>query len=168
MADDDASEVEAREPSVEDLVHLCRELGKRRARYVIVGGFAIRAAGFDRRTIDIDLLVDVAPENQRRVLDAVATLPDHAASEIEVGEIEKYVVVRVADEIVVDIMSSASGFDYEAASSLVTVHEVDGVPIPFASPQLLWKMKRDSYREKDKLDAAFLRRLLESRGDRPE
>ena len=44
MADDRPShELESREPSVEDLRDLCRELNQRSARYVVVGGFAMRA-----------------------------------------------------------------------------------------------------------------------------
>ena len=46
-------ELESREPSVEDLVDLCRHLNAAGARYVVVGGFAVRAAGYDRRTMDI-------------------------------------------------------------------------------------------------------------------
>jgi hypothetical protein len=57
MADDRPStcELEPREPTVEDLRELCRELKRRQARYVVVGGFAIRAAGYNRRTMDVDM-----------------------------------------------------------------------------------------------------------------
>lgn len=58
-------------------------------------------------------------------------------------------------------MHSASGFDYSAALNQVVVHDVGGVAIPFASPELLLKMKRESVREKDKADVRFLRALLE-------
>ena len=45
MADDRPSkELESREPTVEDLRDLCRDLNQRGAKYVVVGGFAIRAA----------------------------------------------------------------------------------------------------------------------------
>ena len=58
MADDRPSkELESREPSVEDLRDLCRELNQRGAKYVVVGGFALRAANYVRRTMDVDLLV---------------------------------------------------------------------------------------------------------------
>jgi hypothetical protein len=43
--DNQAETLEAREPSVEDLVDLCRRLNSWQARYVVIGGFAIRAAG---------------------------------------------------------------------------------------------------------------------------
>ena len=50
-------ELEPRQPTLEDLRDLCRELNARGARYVVVGGFAIRAAGYIRETMDIDLMV---------------------------------------------------------------------------------------------------------------
>lgn len=63
MADDDPQaepkEMQSREPSVEDLVELCRQLNGSGARYNVIGGFAMRAAGYDRHTIDVDLLIDV-------------------------------------------------------------------------------------------------------------
>jgi hypothetical protein len=166
VGDDHASQenLESREPSVEDLANLCRELNTRDAKYLVVGGFAIRAAGFDRRTMDIDLLIDGEPENEARVIDALAQLPDGAARELSPGEISKFVVVRVADEIVVDLMTSASGMVYRDALAEIDVHEVNGVPIPFASPRLLWRMKGASLRDKDAPDVHFLRLLL-ARGD---
>lgn len=54
MADDRSSDqLESREPTVEDLRDLCRELNQRGAKYVVVGGFAIRAAGYIRSTMDL-------------------------------------------------------------------------------------------------------------------
>ena len=56
MADDRPSdELESREPTVEDLRDLCCELNQRGAKYVVVGGFAIRAASYIRSTMDVDL-----------------------------------------------------------------------------------------------------------------
>jgi len=80
MADDrpSTSELEPREPTVEDLRDLCRELNQRQARYVVVGGFAIRAAGYNRRTMDVDLIVAGDGDNESRVFSALATLPDNA------------------------------------------------------------------------------------------
>lgn len=55
-------ELVPREPSVEDVVQICCELNARGARYLVVGGFAVRQAGYVRNTMDIDLLVDTPPE----------------------------------------------------------------------------------------------------------
>jgi hypothetical protein len=163
MEDDHAEGLESREPSVEDLVALCANLNSRGALYMVIGGFAVRAAGYDRRTMDVDLLIEATPENEAKVIAAVSELPDHAAQELQPGEIAEFVVVRVADEIVVDLMQSASGFDYRAASEEVVRRLVGGVEIPFASPALLLRMKRGSVRAKDLADVQFLERLTEER-----
>ena len=147
----------SRTPSVEDLVHLCRALNDQGARYVVIGGFAIRGAGYIRDTMDVDLLIDAELGNEARVYAALETLPDKAVLELEPGDVSEYTVIRVADEITVDLMASASGIDYTEAAKHVVVRTVDGVPIPFASPRLLWRMKEKTYREKDAPDLLFLR-----------
>jgi hypothetical protein len=168
MADDRSSnELESREPTVEDLRDLCRELNQRGAKYVVVGGFAIRAANYNRRTMDLDLMVAADAENEAKVLSALSTLPDNAVRELQPGELRQYNVVRVADEILVDLMHSAGGIDYEEAAKDVVVREVGGVPIPFASPRLLWRMKAVTHREKDALDLLFLRQWFAERGEEP-
>ncbi len=145
--------------TLEDLVELCRELNAKGARYVIVGGFAIRAAGYFRETVDVDVIMDVSLENEALVFQALEYLPDKAVRELQAGEVNEYTVVRVQDEIIVDLMKSACGLTYEDLMSDVVVQDVGGVPIPFASPKKLWLMKQ-TYREKDAVDRLFLRQLL--------
>jgi hypothetical protein len=169
MADDLPStpELEPREPTVEDLRDLCRELNQRGARYVVIGGFAIRAAGYNRRTMDVDLMVAADLENEARVFSALSTLPDNAVRELRPGELQQYNVIRVADEILVDLMRSAGEIEYAEAARDVVVREVQGVPIPFASPRLLWRMKAITHRAKDAADLVFLRYWFAERGEDP-
>jgi hypothetical protein len=170
VADDGSAnpqELESREPTLEDLRDLCRELNQRGARYVVIGGFAIRAAGYNRRTMDVDLMVAADPDNETRVFDALATLPDAAVRELQPGELQLYTVIRVADEILVDLMRTAGGIEYAEAARDVVVHDVDGVSIPFASPRLLWRMKAVTHREKDAADLVFLRHWFAERGAVP-
>lgn len=166
MADDSSSssELEPREPTVEELRDLCRELNQRGAHYVVIGGFAVRAAGHNRRTMVVDLIVAADRENESRVFSALSTLPDNAVRELQPGELQQYNVIRVADEILVDLMRSAGGNEYEEADKDVVVREVQGVPIPFASPRLLWRMKAGTHREKDAADLVFLRYWFAERG----
>jgi len=126
-----------------------------------VGGFAVILLGYPRTTGDIDFLIENSLENEKKVLDALATLPDECARELEAGDIAKYGVVRVADEIVVDLMAQASGIDYEEAKKHIVIRDIDGVPVPCADASLLLKMKQRSIREKDRADVYFLRNLLE-------
>jgi hypothetical protein len=168
MADDHASnQLEPREPTLDDLRKLCRELNLRKAKYIVIGGFAIRAANFVRQTMDVDLLVAADAENESKVFSALSTLPDNAVQELQPGELQKYEVIRVADEIVVDLMAKAGGIDYAEAAREVATREVDGVQIPFASPRLLYRMKARTHREKDALDVLFLRQWFAERGESP-
>jgi hypothetical protein len=166
-SDPQQGELIPRPPLREDLVALCRKLNSRGVTYVVVGGFAVIQAGLPRTTGDIDLLVEASPENEARVFAALAELPDGCARELEPGDLARYCVVRVADEIVVDVMARASGLSYEEARGGVVVQVVDGVPIPFASPELLYRMKKRTLRERDRGDVLFLEELFAARGVRP-
>jgi predicted nucleotidyltransferase len=165
--DPETGELIPRPPERADLVELCRELQSRGANFIVVGGFAVILSGYPRTTGDIDLLIDTSLENEARVYSALATLPDGCVRELEPGEVEKYTVVRVADEILVDLMAKASGIDYAEASQSVVIHEIDGVKIPFASPELLWRMKCRAGREKDRGDIEFLRQYFLAKGTTP-
>ena len=165
MDPEDADQApEARPPLLGDLVSLCRNLNREGARYVVIGGMAVIQAGFGRATNDIDLLIDTSPENQEKVRRALMALPDGAVRDMASDDLEKYAVVRVADEIVVDLMRSACGISYEEASRMIDEVEIESTRIPFASARLLWRTK-DTIRDKDKVDRAFLARLLASRGE---
>lgn len=160
--DDEASEPQegelvSRAPTEDDLVALCRQLNASGASYMIVGGFAVIYSGYGRTTGDLDLLFDTSLENEAKVYRSLESLPDKAVLQLQPGEVDHYTVVRVADEIIVDLMKSASGIDYSEAAKDMVIREVQGVPIPFASPRLLWRMKKNTHREKDRGDLVFLR-----------
>lgn len=157
----------SRPPTEEDLVSLCRELNQRGAKYLVVGGFAVIAAGLPRVTTDVDLMVAADLENEGKVFSALSTLPDNAVRELQPGELQQYNVIRVGDEILVDLMVSAGGISYAEASKHIEVRELGGVPIPFASPRLLWRMKVVTHREKDAGDLVFLRQWFAERGEQP-
>jgi hypothetical protein len=152
-----------RPPDITDVASLCDALNRAGAKYVVVGGFAIIQAGFPRFTEDLDLLVETSPANEATVLGVLAKLPDAAAAELTPGEIARYGVVRVADEILVDLMQSGCGVTYDDAIHDAVWREVLGVRIPFASKATLWKMKQ-TVREKDIPDRLFLIRALADDG----
>ena len=160
-------ELEPRAPTQADLVALCRRLNELGAKYLVVGGFAVIRAGYPRFTGDIDLVIGAGSENEARVYQALEIFADKAVRELDPGDVEKYTVVRVVDEVLVGLMQSACGIDFAEASKHIEISEVDGVPIPFASPLLLWRMKKPANREKDIPDLRFLHRLLSSRGITP-
>lgn len=147
----------------DDLVRLCRELNRQEALYLVVGGFAVIHHGFLRATEDIDLLIEESPENQARVKRAPEILPDKAIRELGDDDLRTYLVVRVADDILVDLMLSACGIRYPEAATQIERRTIQEVSIPFAAPELLLRMKR-THREKDALDRLFLEEKIRQRG----
>lgn len=150
---------ESRPPGRADLISLCQALNEQKARYLVVGGMAVVQQGFLRATEGIDLLIDGSPENVARVRRALDISPDQAIREMGEHDLEQYTVVRVADEIVVDLMLRTCGIAYEEATDETEWITLDSVPIPFASARLLLRMKQTT-REKDALDRLFLEQKL--------
>jgi hypothetical protein len=146
----------SRAPELEDLVSLCKALNDEGVRYILIGGFAVILHGFVRATKDVDLLVDASSDNVQRLKRAMATLPDNAIALMADDEVDRYGVVRVADEFVVDLMKSACGIRYDEAAQHVDRLDVAGVVIPIADKALLIRTK-NTVRPSDAADVRFLR-----------
>jgi hypothetical protein len=130
---------------------------------VLVGGFAIILHGYPRYTKDIDFLIQATPENEARVLEAIATLPERAAEQVKPGQIAAHAVVRIGDEILVDLMRSGCGVAYEDAIRDAVAKHIHGEQVTCASIETLWRMKQ-TMRESDIPDRIFLARLAEDKG----
>ena len=155
--DDENDREYSRAPELEDLVSLCDSLNRESVLYVLIGGFAVILHGFVRGTKDIDLLVDASEENVRALKRAMSSLPDNAIALIADDEVARYRVVRVADEIVVDLLASACGITYaDALQSGIETRTIQGVSIPLATKELLIRMK-DTVRESDAVDVRYLK-----------
>jgi hypothetical protein len=155
-----------RVPTGADLVSLARELNRLGVVYVVVGGFAINRLGFVRATEDIDLLIARDLANQALVKKALEILPDRAIQELGDEDLAQWVVVRVNDDITIDLMTEAGGVRYEDAGGGIETETIDGVPIPFAGADLMLKMKQ-SPRAKDAADRSFLQQIIRAR-ERPQ
>jgi hypothetical protein len=159
--DDPPDREYSRAPELEDLVGLCRSLNREEVRYLLIGGWAVILHGSVRTTKDIDLLVDPAAANVQAIRRALSDLPDNAARELADAEVAEYGVVRVADEVVVDLMASACGITFAQAMAEHGGEQkvVEGVPIAVASKDLLIRTKQ-TVRPSDAADVAYLRALM--------
>ena len=144
------------------MVRICRALNEAGAKYILIGGFAVIAHGGSRFTKDIDLLVDAVPDNISRVKSGLRVLADNAAADVADTDVAEHTVVRVVDEIVVDLMGRACGLAYADVAADMEQHDLGGVIVPIASPAALIRTK-DTYRPQDAIDRAFLTALLERR-----
>lgn len=151
-----------RVPDENDLVKLARELNRLGVAYVVIGGFAINRLGLVRATDDVDLLIARDGANQALVKKALEILPDKAVLELGSDDLAQWVVVRVNDDITVDLMTEACGVTYEDARNGIELVKVQDVLIPFAGAELMLKMKQ-TWRDKDATDRSFLEQLIRKR-----
>ncbi len=163
----DDRETSSRIPEEEDVIAIAAALNQHGVRYVMVGGWAMNFHGCTRTTNDIDLLIARDLANQALVKKALEYLPNQAIKELGDEDIAQWVVVRVFDDITIDIMTEACGQSYDDISRDIVWHEVDDIKIPFASPASMLLMKQ-SYREKDALDRSYLERLLATSPNPPK
>lgn len=96
--------------------------------------------------------------------EALAELADHAALELDSGDVARY-GVRIADEIVVDLLGDARGVRWADVAEEIETYELDGVEIPVLGPAALIRTKQ-TVREKDAIDVQFLPGLLDDDQDR--
>lgn len=129
-------------------------------QYVLVGGQAVRLNGFVRATEDIDILLPSSIDNGRRVIRALDFLPaakelDPSWFQVPPGEPEN---IRVADDLLIDLLFAANGQTYESLQDHVRVLVVENVEVRTLDIDGLLKTKTD-YRDKDRIDREALTRL---------
>ena len=151
------------EPPQDPLLKVCSLLNEQKASYLVVGGHALILHGLVRTTEDVDLLVEDSEDNYRRMIAALSRLEDHAAAELTPADFTDNVVVKIADEIEVDVRRRAWKLSYAEAIPNAASVVIDGVRVPYMGLGDLIKSK-DTCRDKDRLDLAQLQRLAQERG----
>ena len=142
------------------LLRVCALLNAHGVKYFIVGGYACILHGHVRATEDVDVLVEDSPDNFQRTIDALSELEDHAAAELTPQDFVENVVVKIADEVEVDVSRQAWQVRYAEACETAEEVVVEGVRIPFLGLEMLIKSKT-TYREQDRADLVRLRDLWE-------
>ncbi len=162
MDDQNAGKEFSRDPTVDDLIEVCRHLNNEGAEYVIIGGFALIHYGYLRGTGDIDLLVNPSEENIAKIKDGLLYLPDQAVKELTLSDVTSYQVVRVADEIVIDLLARACDITYDVAKKHIVYEKINDVVVPYLDIRTLIKTKM-TIRPRDQEDRKFLEQILQQR-----
>jgi hypothetical protein len=149
----------------DQLLNLLWRFAQEGVQYVLVGGHAVRLNGFVRSTEDIDILLPSSIENGRKVIRALNFLPSSADLQAEWFEVDPTQPdnIRVADELLLDLLFAANGQTFESLQPHVRHVHVEGVPIATLDIDGLLKTKTD-YRDKDRIDREVLLRLKQQLG----
>lgn len=73
----------SRPATLDDLKLLLRSLNEHGAEYLLIGGYALAAHGYQRATTDIDILVPATSKAGQVIKEALMILPDGAARDID-------------------------------------------------------------------------------------
>lgn len=134
---------------------------KAKIPFAIIGGLALALQGIVRATIDIDLVIQLSPENLKKAEDALRSLGLQSRIPVRAEDIAKF-----KDEYIRDRNLMAWSFvDYKNPTRQVdilithTLEDIDfetikvgGFKIPTATLVQLAKMKKQSGRPQDLVD----------------
>jgi len=129
------------------LLRVCSLLNNRGAKYLIVGARACWLHGY--------ILVPEDLENHARIIAALSELEDHAAAELTPQDLVENVVVKIADEVEVDVSTRAWKVSYADAVGRSLKATIENVEVPYVDLQTLIKSK-STRREQDKVDVQRL------------
>lgn len=160
---------------------IVRILNDAHTRYLVVGGLAVAAHGYGRATFDVDLVIQLQPDNVRRAIGALETLgyrplvpvaasafADPAIRESWIRE-KQIIVFQLHSEqhrdTRIDIFVTEP-FDFDAEYDNALLGELlPGVPARFVSIETLLRMKETAGRAKDLEDIRQLTLLQGRRGN---
>ena len=142
------------------LLRVCSLLNAHSARYLVIGGHACILHGLVRTTEDVDILVEDSEENLEKVIAALSEMEDGAAKELTPRDLSENVVVKIADEVEVDVSRSAWRISFNDAIGSALHVEIDGIDVPYVDLKTLIATK-ETPRERDRADIVGLKRLLE-------
>lgn len=149
----------SRPATLEDLKLLLRALNEHGVDYLLIGGYALAAHGYQRATTDIDLLVPATLETGQRIKQALMVLPDRAAKDIEPSWFEENGNIRVADAFVIDILLNANGQTFNTLRRYAETIDLDGIPLKTVNLEGLLLTKQ-TMRDKDIADRVVIEGAL--------
>src|SRR5512143_360719 len=147
----------------EDYRDMLRALSDEKVRFLLVGAYALAAHGYPRATMDIDIWVMPSPQNADAVLRALSLFgaPLHNLTKEDLQKDGTVFQIGVAPRRI-DIITGASGLQFEEAFSRSVVTDVDGIALHVLSDDDLIRNKRASGRTKDLADAEALEALKDT------
>ena len=136
-----------------DFKEFIESLNDNGVRYLVVGGYAVAFHGHPRYTKDIDIWIEMTPENAAKVVNA---LDQFGFGSLGLKEAD----FLVPDQIIqlgyppnrIDLMSTLPGVDFSTCYSSRIQIEVDEVPVNFINLDNLKKNKKASSRHQDLAD----------------
>ena len=144
----------------EDYKEMLRSLADEKVKFLLVGAYAMAAHGYPRATMDIDIWVMPEPDNAVAVLRAMRRFgaPLHNITKTDLEQEGTVFQIGIAPRRI-DIITTASGLQFDEAFSHALLVDVEGISVRILSVPDLIRNKRATGRTKDLADAEALESL---------
>jgi len=141
----------------QDFKEFVQSLNAKQVRYLIVGGYAIALHGHPRYTKDLDVWIEMNPENAAKVIAALEAF-GFGSLGLQAADF------LVPDQIIqlgyppnrVDLLTTLPGVDFPPCYASRVQIEVEGIPVNFIDLDNLKKNKKASGRSQDLADLESL------------
>jgi hypothetical protein len=147
----------------EDYKDMLQALVDEKVNFLLVGAYALAAHGYPRATMDIDIWVMPSPDNADGVLRALHRFgaPLHNVRRSDFENEGTVFQIGIAPRRI-DIITGASGLQFDSTFRNSSVVELEGLQVRIPSVDDLIVNKRASGRTKDLADVEALEALKDS------
>lgn len=133
-----------------DFKEFLKLLNKYKVEYLLVGGYAVGYHGYPRATADMDIWVDVNPNNADRIVKVLNEFGFEAPELTTDIFLEVNKVIRMGvPPVRLEIITSISGVDFRSCYQLRMIGKMDGIEVNIIDLENLRKNKKASGRYKD-------------------
>jgi len=140
-----------------DFEELLSLLLSAKIKFIVVGGVACALNGFVRATEDVDILIETSEENVINMLDALQSWGEGYARELTTEDFPLSPgAVRLIEGFPLDIFTLLNQKTYD---DLLPGTGVTDQGIRYLNAESLIEIKKNSFREKDKLDIIALEKI---------
>lgn len=142
----------------EDYKEMLQLLLNNEVKFLVVGAYAMGAHGYPRATGDFDIWVEASEENSQKIYKSLCEFGAPLFNITEKTFTEKRIVFQIG--VIprrIDIITHIDGVNFEEAYETKELIEIENLQIPFISQENLIKNKQSTNREKDKIDARYLK-----------
>ena len=136
-----------------DFKEFLKSLNLNRVEYLLIGGYAVGIHGHIRATNDLDMWVNISPENAARIDRALREFGFAAAGLTSSLFLARNNVVRMGvPPIRIEILTSISGVEFEPCYAERETIRIEEMVVPVISLARLRQNKAASGRAKDLAD----------------
>jgi hypothetical protein len=137
----------------QDFREFIQSLNDNQVRYLVVGGYAVALHGYPRYTKDIDIWIELAPENASRLVRSLDQFGFGSLGLKEQDFLDADTIIQLGyPPRRIDLLTTLPGVDFDQCFAERVVVDFDELPVNFIDLENLKKNKLATGRAQDIAD----------------